>query len=90
MTDFTGLRIFASGTRTMLKEVSQIAYNHAIPTQVFLKERIACGRGICLGCATAIKDPTSSFKHPITGDLFQYKRICTDGPVFEAQEIIWV
>lgn len=85
----TKLQIFASGSKPMLKTTSQIANKYAISTQVFLKERLGCGIGACRSCVTAINDPTSSFKHPVTGEPFQYKRVCTDGPVFDAQEVIW-
>ena len=38
---------------------------------------MACGIGVCLGCAVAIK----------TEDGFTYKRVCKDGPVFDNYEI---
>jgi len=48
--------------------------------QVSLEERMACGVGACVGCAVAMKD-----------DLGQktYKRVCSDGPVFELKDIVW-
>jgi len=67
--------IYACGPRPMLKEVSSISKRHNIPAQLSLEEHMACGIGACLGCAVETRDG--------------YKRVCKDGPVFTADEIIW-
>ncbi len=67
--------IFACGPSAMLKEVSKIAKQHRINCQVSLEEIIACGVGVCLGCAVSTKGG--------------YKLVCKDGPVFNADEIVW-
>ncbi|MFH0828476.1 MAG: hypothetical protein V1919_04845, partial [Candidatus Omnitrophota bacterium] len=46
-----------------------------ISAQVSLEAHMACGIGACLGCVVNTK----------TG----YKRVCQDGPVFRADEILW-
>ena len=43
--------------------------------QYSFEERMGCGFGVCMGCSMKTK--------------FGNKRICTDGPVFEREEIIW-
>ncbi len=72
-------RIFACGPIPMIKSVSKIARQHNITAFVSLEERMACGLGACLGCAYEV---ISSDGHK------QYKMVCVDGPVFNAQEII--
>lgn len=67
--------IYACGPRPMLKEIALISKEKNIPAQISLEEHMACGIGACLGCAVNTKDG--------------YKRVCKDGPVFEAKEIIW-
>ena len=67
--------IYACGPRPMLKEAARIAKSWRIPCQVSFEERMACGTGVCLGCAVKT----------ITG----YKMACKDGPVFNAGDIIW-
>ena len=67
--------IFTCGPRPMLKEVSKVAKQHKIKCQVSLEELIACGVGVCLGCAVNTKSG--------------YKLVCKDGPVFNSDEIIW-
>jgi dihydroorotate dehydrogenase electron transfer subunit len=76
--------IYACGPKPMLKEVAGIAGKDNIPCQVSLEEHMACGLGACLGCA--IKTVTS-YQLPVTN--FTYKRVCKDGPVFDASEVIW-
>jgi dihydroorotate dehydrogenase electron transfer subunit len=69
--------IYACGPRPMLKEISRVSKRYGIPAQVSLEEHIACGIGACLGCVVK------------TQDTLEYKRVCKDGPVFEASQIIW-
>lgn len=67
--------LFACGPKPMLAVVAGIAQRAGLPAQVSLEEFMGCGLGACLGCVIRT---TSGFK-----------RICHDGPVFDAQEIIW-
>ena len=67
--------VYACGPKGMLREISRLASIKGISCQVSLEERMACGLGACLGCATDTKGG--------------YKYVCNDGPVFEAGEIVW-
>lgn len=75
-----GCRIFACGPTPMLRMIAQIAARYEIPTYVSLEERMACGVGACLGCVCEVAAPD---------DGIQYKTVCADGPVFDAQDIVW-
>ncbi len=68
--------IYACGPRPMLSEVSRMAREHSIRCYVSMEERMACGLGACMGCSVAAKSGG-------------YKRVCKEGPVFEAGEIEW-
>lgn len=72
--------IFACGPTPMLKAVARIAARYNIPAYVSLEERMACGVGACLGCACQVTAPEGET---------QYKMVCADGPIFDAQEISW-
>ncbi len=76
--------IYACGPTAMLKAVAKIAGSRDIPCQVSLEERMACGVGVCLGCPVKIKAKTEN-RIPNT----EYKMICRDGPVFNAEDIAW-
>lgn len=69
--------IFACGPLPMLKAVQSLAIEKNIPCQLSLEERMACGLGVCLGCAVKLAG---------TEEL-KYKHVCKDGPVFWANEV---
>ena len=73
--------IFACGPRPMLKAVCDYAEERRIPCWISMEERMACGVGACLGCVcgSAETDGHSFVKN---------KRVCKDGPVFKAGEVI--
>ena len=77
---------FACGPRGMLAAVD--AYVSADCgdefLQVSLEERMGCGYGVCVGCSTRIRE------YGENGQLQTVRRkICTDGPVFRGNEVIW-
>jgi dihydroorotate dehydrogenase electron transfer subunit len=67
--------VFACGPGVMLTAVAKICEDKKIPAYLSTEERMACGAGACLGCA--IKTRSGN------------KRVCKDGPVFAAGEIIF-
>lgn len=73
--------IYACGPKAMLKACAEINFKHGIPLYVSLEEYMACGIGVCHGCAVKVKSDS-----PIGVD---YKTVCKDGPVFDTREIVW-
>ena len=72
--------IYACGPSGMLEAVAGIAVSNRIPCQVSLEEKMACGVGVCLGCPVKVR--AASRKD-------EYKMVCKDGPVFNAEDIAW-
>lgn len=72
--------IYACGPMPMLKAVKEYAAEQGVECYLSLEERMACGVGACLGCVckTVHKDAHSRVKN---------QRICTEGPVFLAEEV---
>jgi len=68
--------IYACGPQAMLKKVSDIAASFHVPCQVSLETRMACGFGVCLGCAVEKSDSAGEYFHA-----------CTDGPVFDSRAV---
>jgi dihydroorotate dehydrogenase electron transfer subunit len=77
----SNVAIYACGPRGMLRAVARIAARHAIPCQVSLESRMACGIGVCLGCV--VEGRNSSAQTP------DFHCVCAEGPVFDANEIDW-
>ncbi len=71
--------IFACGPTPMLRAVADLAARYDLPCQVSLEEFMACAVGGCAGCAVKI----------ITPEGEAMKRVCVDGPVFEAATVAW-
>jgi len=76
--------IYACGPKLLLKEISRIAQEHAIPAQLSLESHMACGIGACMGCVIKVKSKNAKGK---TDN--EYSRVCKEGPVFEANQILW-
>ncbi len=72
--------IYSCGPLPMLRGVKKYAQEKGIPAWISLEERMACGVGACLGCVckTTHKDAHSQVNNA---------RICTDGPVFLAEDV---
>jgi dihydroorotate dehydrogenase electron transfer subunit len=75
---------FACGPRPMLAKTASLSVNYQLPCQVSLESRMACGIGVCLGCAVKLKRQTHHDQ-----DQKKYGRVCIEGPVFDAKEIEW-
>ena len=73
--------LYACGPHGMLQAVAAIAEKRSIPCQVSLEGYMACGVGACLGCVTPGKN-----HGPDTPD---FRCVCTEGPVFDANELGW-
>lgn len=71
--------IYACGPLPMLKAVREFAIEKNIPCQISLEERMACGLGVCLGCA--VKTAKSLKEAP------EYWHVCKAGPVFQAKDV---
>jgi len=71
------VEIFACGPTPMLEACAQVARRYGIPCQVSLEEFMACAVGGCAGCTVLVQTP----------DGPAMKRVCVDGPVFDAYTV---
>ncbi len=71
--------IFSCGPTPMLRAVAALAEKYDLPCQVSLEEFMACAVGGCAGCAVLVETP----------DGRAMKRVCVDGPVFRANDVVW-
>jgi len=74
-----GRRLHACGPTPMLRAVGKLAEEFAVPAELSMDEHMCCGVGVCLACVIRVK----------SGDGWEYRRTCTDGPVFDARQIVW-
>lgn len=72
--------IFACGPMPMLRAIKAYATQKGIKAYISLEEHMACGVGACLGCVVSTKE-VDHHSH------VNNARICTDGPVFDAEDV---
>lgn len=73
------IEIFACGPTPMLKAVQRMAAQYQLPAEMSLEEFMACAVGGCAGCTVRIETAAGP----------AMKRVCVDGPVFEASSVVF-
>jgi dihydroorotate dehydrogenase electron transfer subunit len=68
--------VYTCGPTPMMQAVSDICLAAKTPCQVSLEVPMPCGIGVCMGC---VVDTAGAGR----------VRACTDGPVFEAADVVW-
>ena len=71
-----GQRVYACGPTPMMARVAEIAAAHGRPCLASLENPMACGFGVCLGCAAPLR-------------AGGFALVCREGPVFDASRISW-
>jgi dihydroorotate dehydrogenase electron transfer subunit len=71
------VEIFSCGPTPMLEASAALARRHGVPCQVSLEEFMACAVGGCAGCTVPVRTPAGP----------AMKRVCVDGPVFDAYTV---
>ena len=71
------VEIFSCGPTPMLEASAKLARKHGVACQVSLEEFMACAVGGCAGCTVLVQTPEGP----------AMKRVCVDGPVFDAYTV---
>lgn len=69
--------VYTCGPKPMMRKVKELCERYSLKCFVSVEERMGCGIGACLVCACRIKE----------GDSWHYRKVCSDGPVFDALEV---
>ena len=72
--------IYACGPTPMLRGLKEFAIENDMECYISMEERMACGIGACLACVCKTKEKDH---HTNVNN----KRICKEGPVFNAREV---
>ena len=75
--DLKEVEVFTCGPNPMLEAVSKLANEYNLPCQASLEEYMACAVGGCAGCVVEVKTENGP----------AMKRVCVDGPVFDAKTV---
>ncbi len=71
--------VSAAGPPGMLRALAGAMETLGLSGEFSLEERMGCGIGACVCCNCRIGAP----------DRWEYRRVCADGPVFGAREVVW-
>jgi dihydroorotate dehydrogenase electron transfer subunit len=74
------VKLYACGPTAMMRACAVIAAEHGRACDVSLEQVMGCGLGGCYSCVAPIRRPNGKSHHT---------RTCIDGPVFDAQRIVW-
>jgi dihydroorotate dehydrogenase electron transfer subunit len=72
-------RLVGCGPEPMMGALAKIAKSWNVPCHLSLETPMACGLGICFSCVTRVR----------TGTGWDYRRVCVDGPIFDAECLAW-
>ena len=72
-------RVVVCGPEPMMEAVSHLCRKYEVPCEVSLETPMACGIGICFTCVAKIGCEQD----------WDYKRTCVEGPIFDAQDVVW-
>ncbi len=71
------VQLVGCGPEGMLEATAELARQFDVPCQLALEELMACGVGGCAGCTIELSTPHGT----------AMKRVCVDGPVFDARQV---
>ena len=71
--------VFTCGPWAMMRAVAKHAAEHDLRCEALLEERMGCGIGACMACGIRVRR---------SGGVVR-RRVCLEGPVFDASEVIW-
>jgi NAD(P)H-flavin reductase len=71
---------FTCGPNRMMEVMTEVCRQANVPLKVLLEKRMGCGFGVCFSCVQKVRRADG------TDD---YVRICREGPMFDAKDILW-
>jgi dihydroorotate dehydrogenase electron transfer subunit len=75
------VKLYVCGPTPMMRACAQLAATHGRACDVSLEQVMGCGLGGCYSCVVPARGADGGPAH--------HTRTCIDGPVFDAQRIVW-
>lgn len=73
--------VYTCGPERMMHAIAEGCLQRNLSCQVAMERQMACGMGTCQSCVCRIHSDN------VAG--WEYKLVCTDGPVFDAHQLLW-
>ena len=78
--DDAKVRVVTCGPEIMMQRVAELCGDRRVPCEVSMETPMACGIGICFSCVAKVRQADGQW---------DYKRTCVEGPIFDAEKIVW-
>ncbi len=78
--DLSEFVMYACGPTPLLMTLSDISKIKKIESYLSFEAKMACGFGLCAGCAIKVKDEEKDYK---------YVRVCKEGTIFKGTEVMY-
>jgi dihydroorotate dehydrogenase electron transfer subunit len=75
------IKLYACGPTAMMRGCAEVATRYGRPCDVSLEQVMGCGLGGCYSCVVLARGRDGGEPH--------HTRTCVDGPVFDAERIVW-
>ena len=79
-----GVVVYCCGPTPMMRATARVAAAFNVMCQVSLEQPMACGMGTCQSCIIRYRPHDAD-----AATEWKYKLTCTDGPVFDARDVVW-
>ncbi|WP_182868119.1 dihydroorotate dehydrogenase electron transfer subunit [Stieleria mannarensis] len=80
LNEHASIRVVTCGPEIMMEKVAEVCRERGVDCQVSMETPMACGIGICFSCVAKVKQDDGGW---------DYKRTCVEGPIFDADKIVW-
>ena len=74
------VQAFTCGPNRMMEVMTEVTGAAGISLKVLLEKRMGCGFGVCFSCVQKVRRADGST---------DYVRVCKEGPIFDAKDIVW-
>ena len=86
--------LYGCGPTGMLRALSEHAVSARIPCEISMEETFGCSMGTCWGCVVPVRrgarQGTGYPASPRDSRNHDFARVCIDGTVFPAEDVLWL
>jgi len=83
------VKLYVCGPTPMMRACAQLAGAHGRACDVSLEQVMGCGLGGCYSCVVLARPSTGLGAGGADGGRPHHTRTCIEGPVFDAQRVVW-
>jgi dihydroorotate dehydrogenase electron transfer subunit len=83
------VKLYVCGPTPMMRACAQLAATHGRACDVSLEQVMGCGLGGCYSCVVPARPSTELGTGGVDGGAPHHTRTCIEGPVFDAQRVVW-